>query len=128
VAKVRAAVAFWNRELAALGTSFRLGSVSQVARQPLAGNYLESERRPGTIVIVFSDRGYGGHAYRRTATHGPMVEMRGSNSLTVAHELGHTIGIPHSAGADSVMRPGPHTLVLSEQDKTRLLALYPARR
>src|SRR6266853_6641092 len=33
VAKVRAAVAFWNRELAALGISFRLGSVSQDARQ-----------------------------------------------------------------------------------------------
>jgi hypothetical protein len=129
VAKVRAAVAFWNRELAALGTSFRLGSVSQVARRPKEGNFLESERRPGTIVVVFSDGGgYGGHAYRRTATAGPIVHMRNNNSLTVAHELGHTIGIPHSAGSDSVMRPGTHTLVLSGDDKARLLALYSPRR
>jgi hypothetical protein len=128
VAKVRAAVAFWNRELAALGTSFRLGSVSQVARLP-DSNFLQSERRPGSIVVVFTNRGqHGGHAYRRTATAGPLVDMRSDNSLTVAHELGHTIGIPHSAGSDSVMRPGQHTLVLSSEDKARLLALYPGRR
>jgi hypothetical protein len=128
VAKVRAAVAFWNRELAALGISFRLGSVSQDARQ-YGSNSLESERQPGRIVVLFANRTQrGGHAYRRTPTAGPLVYMRGDDSITVAHELGHTIGIPHSAGSDSVMRPGWHTLTLSGDDKARLLALYSPRR
>jgi hypothetical protein len=94
VAKVRAAAAFWNRELAALGISFRLGSVSQDARQ-YGSNSLESERQPGRIVVLFANRTQrGGHAYRRTPTAGPLVYMRGDCEATIASRSHTSWGTP----------------------------------
>ena len=128
-AKVRAAVAFWNRELAALGISYRLGSVSQVA--PGAGSpHYESERRPGSVVVVFTGNARGGgHNYGRARSpRGAVVEMRGEGRALVTHEMGHSLGLLHSASHDSVMHARGHfVLTLSSDDKARLLALHGGR-
>jgi Matrixin len=128
-AKVRAAVGFWNRELAALGISYRLGSVSQVAPGPGSSQY-ETERRPGSLVVVFTGnaRGGGHNSGRARSQRGAVVEMRGEGSALVTHEMGHSLGLLHSASHDSVMHArGNFVLTLGSDDKARLLALHGGR-
>ena len=128
-AKVREAVAFWNRELAAMGTSFRLGAVSQVASRSGGSGNSDSERRPHSIVVVFPGGASIPHAYRgRGGNYDPLLVVNRDDILVIIHELGHTIGVRHNTVPGSLMHAGrPESRTLTAEDKARILALYPRR-
>jgi hypothetical protein len=127
LAKTRAAVAFWNRELAAMGTPFRLGSVTQVASQSGWSDYAH---RRGSIVVVFSTGGGGiSNAHALPNNQGGVVHLRIGDGLILTHELGHAIGLGHSTNRESVMfgPVGFGGLRLTADDKAKILAMYPSR-
>lgn len=127
VAKTRAAVAFWNRELAAMDTLFRLGSVTRVASQSGWSDYAH---RPGSIVVVFSTGGGGlSNAHALPNNQGGVVHLRIGDGLILTHELGHAIGLGHSPNPESVMfgRVGFGGVRLTADDKAKILAMYPSR-
>jgi hypothetical protein len=69
VALVREAVAHWNRVLAGMGSSFRLGPVS------IRSGGAEAAE-PGKIVVVLSDGVFISHADRLPGGQGALVMIR----------------------------------------------------
>lgn len=124
--KVRKAVAFWNRELAALGISLRLGPITHAKSQMNNSDY---GPRPGSIVVVFSPSGGMGPSTGRSLPNnqGGVIHLRMGDGTILVHELGHTLGLRHNADQESVMSRELAGLHLGATDKARLLAMYSSR-
>jgi len=141
VALVREAVAHWNRVLAGMGSSFRLGPVS------IRSGGAEAAE-PGKIVVVLSDGVFISHVNRLPGGQGALVMIRSDRvpplsrpnvaRNVIAHELGHAIGLGHNSDPAMMMcgRPAPcrpplftsatpRYFPLSGADRTNLLAKYP---
>jgi hypothetical protein len=112
VALVREAVAHWNRVLARIGSSFRLGPVS------IRSGGTEAAE-PGKIVVVLSDDVFISHVNRLPGGQGALVIIRSDRvpplskpnvaRNVIAHELGHAIGLGHNSDPAMMMcgRPAP---------------------
>jgi hypothetical protein len=122
--KTRTAVAFWNRELAALGIGLRLGAITRAEGQMSNSDYTP---HPGSIVIVFGGGAAFSHGHSQPNNQGGVIHMRIGDGTILIHELGHALGLPHNFDQPSVMSRAPDGLHLGAADNARLLAMYSAR-
>jgi hypothetical protein len=133
---VRDAVAFWNRTLREIGSTFRLGAIAEtVGAIPLpelamlgdavlrrAGPMPASDRLraiPGNIVVALSDGDFISFAARwpelekalvaiKSAWYAPLNIPNVARNV-IAHEFGHAIGLRHNGGARLLMCGRPAT-------------------
>jgi hypothetical protein len=130
-----AAIEFWNRTFAEIGTPFRLGTVVVVSeRVPdrdladmslgvLGGQRLDFPESvanlPGDLVVVLSDGDFVSFAARARSRPRVVIGIRTDRTRplslpnvhrnVIAHELGHAIGLGHNGDPTKLMcgRPAP---------------------
>jgi hypothetical protein len=149
------AVAYWNRQLAELGTPFRLGHVTQTT-DTLPADYLtrlsatvlnrepppdipERVRQvPGDIILALSDGDFVSFARRLPSGARAVVGIRSAQlpplnlpnvgRNVIAHELGHAIGLRHNDDPTTLMcgRPAPCRPSVFQSDVEKFFPLTEA--
>jgi Matrixin len=150
---VRAAVEYWNRTLAGLPTSFRLGTITRVdgrvsdavlrdlSESTIGGLWKRPDSRsfasfPGDLIIVLSDAEFVSFTSRIddrmlvAIKNGSSPPLNLPNVLpnVTAHEIGHAIGLQHNADPTTLMcgRPAACRPAAFASDETRMFPLTPA--
>jgi hypothetical protein len=149
------AVELWNRQLAEVGTPFRLGAVTQTT-ETLPTDYLtrlsaavlnrepppdvpeRMRQMPGDLIIALSDGDFISFASRLPSGARVVVGIRSDQlpplSLpnvgrnVIAHELGHTIGLRHNDDPTTLMcgRPAPCRPAVFQSDVAKFFPLTEA--
>jgi Dual-action HEIGH metallo-peptidase len=149
------AVEFWNRQLAELGTPFRLGTATETT-DTLPTDYLTRlsaavlkrepppevpervDRMQGDLLIALSDGDFISFAtWVRPGTkvmvgirsdRRPPLSLPNVGRNVIAHELGHAIGLRHNDDPTTLIcgRPAPCRPALFQSDVARFFPLTEA--
>lgn len=110
------------------GVHFRVGADTAGAQVLVQwiDQFDPEERRTGETDIVFSQDGTIHQASITLAVRTPEGQRldRAAMLRTAVHEVGHAIGLAHSADPGDVMYPFPRTANLSERDRRTVSLIY----
>lgn len=148
---VREALEFWNRTLASLPTTFRLGAVTRVdgsvpdavlrdlSESTLHGSSQHADAFAsfrGDLLILLSDAEFVSFTSRigdrtlvaiKSASTPPLNQPNVLPNV-IAHELGHALGLQHNADPTTLMcgRPAPCRPAAFSSDSARMFPLTSA--
>ncbi|MBC7897504.1 MAG: hypothetical protein H7066_18945 [Cytophagaceae bacterium] len=97
-----------------------------VDRLPLEGNREAHIHRAGVTHLTFVEGGHIGRARTFVAEHTPRGQPYATTDqmATLMHELGHALGLPHDAGAKTLMAARPVVDNPTPRDRMHARAYY----